>query len=546
MNASCNICAEKYNKTTRKCIECEYCHYAACRQCCQTYLLSDGVSFPTCMQSNAECGREWTRKFCVASFTGTFLNKTYKTHREQLLYDHELALMPATQVIVEQMMEHERLNREIDAVKLQIRRLNARQAELRDQRNQLVRNPNRENRAVFTRACPDPDCRGFLSSQWKCGLCHQWSCPECSEVKGLVRDAPHECNPDNVASTALMRQDTKPCPTCGMGIFRISGCSQLWCTQCHTAFCWNTGQIETRHVHNPHYFEWMRLQQTNGAGAGGNLPRDPADIPCGRELCTVFVRRIMKLFEKRKIPADINKYLTRMVRQTIHLNRVVVPTYRTDAANDNRGLRIKYLRKYISEAEFKKSLQYNHKKNSKKRDIMDVLQMMVITCTDILHRLKEELMKDMPVEVVVEEDPNQAYHHEYRRHMNEVYERVYTVANQTTDPVPRMRLINMDEHVPSSDVPLSEVAVIDRNVHHYTAICTQYTEEIRLLKNYANDCLQEIGATYGCRPMQFDRNMDLVSGATSLQQLTTESTFGAQVSLVHYAPSTTRTTEDVA
>ena len=518
----CNICAEKYNKTTRKLIECEYCHYAACRQCCQTYLLSDGVSFPTCMRPNSECGREWTRKFCAASFTGIFLNKTYKKHCEQLLYDRELALMPATQVIVEQLMEQERLTREISEVKLQIRRLNAREADLRDQRNQIGRNTHRENRAVFTRACPDPDCRGFLSTQWKCGLCHQWSCPECSEVKGLARDAPHECNPDNVASTALMRQDTKPCPTCGMGIFRISGCSQLWCTQCHTAFCWNTGQIETRHVHNPHYFEWMRLQQSNGgAGVGaGHLPRDPFDIPCGRELCTIFVRRIMKLLEKHKIPADINKHLVRTVRQVIHLNRVVVPMYRTDAADNNRGLRIRYLRKCIDEAEFKKLLQLNHKKNSKKRDIMDVLQMMVVTCTDILHRLREELMKDVPEEVGTEEvDPNQAYH-DYQRHMNEVYERVHTAANQTTDPVPRMRLINMDEHVSSISVPLSEEVVIDRNVRHYTAICTQYTEEIRLLVKYANDCLQEIGATYGCRPMCFDKNIDLVYAALTTTRTT--------------------------
>jgi hypothetical protein len=26
-------------------------------------------------------------------------------------------------------------------------------------------------RSLFVRACPDEDCRGFLSSQWKCGIC---------------------------------------------------------------------------------------------------------------------------------------------------------------------------------------------------------------------------------------------------------------------------------------------------------------------------------------------------------------------------------------
>jgi hypothetical protein len=465
---TCNICAEKYNKTVRKCIECEYCHYAACRQCCQTYLITDGVSFPKCM--NTECNREWTRKFCVASFTGVFLNKTYKTHCEQLLYDQELALLPATQPYVERLMEQERIDEEIEQIKLQIRMLYTQRTVLYTQRYHVGRAET--TRATFVRACPDPDCRGFLSSQWKCGLCEKWSCPECSEVKGIDRNAPHECNPDNVASTTLMRRDTKPCPTCGMGIFRISGCSQLWCTQCHTAFCWNTGRIETRHVHNPHYFEWMRMQ--NGAGNGA-LPRDPTDIPCGRELDTVFTRGMMKIFDKLLIPDRQNKHLLRMVRQTIHIARIEINNYRTDAVADNRELRIKYLRKYIGENEFKQILQKNHKKNSKKREIMDVLQMMVLTCTDILHRLYAELK---------------------------------IVAVQQSES----RIVNMDSEL-SSAIDAETFVAESRNTAG--KLCTQYADEIKHLTEYANGCFLVIGTTYACVPMMFDSHLDLVRGIKS-------------------------------
>ena len=424
---------------------------------------------------NTECNREWTRKFCVASFTKVFWNKTYKTHCEQLLYDRELALMPATQPYVEQLMEKERINAEIIQTQLAIRRLYAHRAELVDRRLH-ARTGETATRATFVRACPDADCRGFLSSQWKCGLCLKWSCPECSEVKGEERDAPHECNPDNVASTALMRRDTKPCPTCGMGIFRISGCSQLWCTQCHTAFCWNTGHIETRHVHNPHYFEWMRMQQATEDGDGAlqrdpgalqreaalprALPRDPADIPCGRELDTMFTRRLMKKFGKLCIPEQKNKQLLRIVRQTIHLNRVEIPNYRTDVVADNRELRIKYLRKLITEDQFKTILQKHHKKHSKKHEIMEVLQMMVLTCTDILHRFRAEL------DAIV------------------------------TKPLP--------------DDPAAAEALVANARRIGPEICTRYEDEIHNLRQYANGCLKVVGTTYGCLPMMFDSALELV------------------------------------
>ena len=35
----CNICAETYNKSTRKPIECIYCHYTSCLKCNKIYIL---------------------------------------------------------------------------------------------------------------------------------------------------------------------------------------------------------------------------------------------------------------------------------------------------------------------------------------------------------------------------------------------------------------------------------------------------------------------------------------------------------------------------
>ena len=142
------------------------------------------------------------------------------------------------------------------------------------------------DRTKFVRQCPANGCRGFLSTQWKCGICDHWACPECHEVKGLNRDCDHTCDPNSMASAQLLAKDSKPCPKCQSLIFKIEGCNQMWCTQCHTAFNWLTGKLETN-IHNPHFFEWQRLNNR------GVAPRNPLEIECGRELMGIVMNNLL-------------------------------------------------------------------------------------------------------------------------------------------------------------------------------------------------------------------------------------------------------------
>jgi len=152
-------------------------------------------------------------------------------------------------------------------------------------------NATKEKRR-FVRACPIESCRGFLSTQWKCGICGIHTCSKCHVPKNDQKNGPsgssgpsdtsnqdaeeqqdnHVCNPDDVATADLLDQDTRPCPQCGTGIFKIDGCDQMWCIECHCAFSWITGAIATGHVHNPHYFEYQRRT--------GNAQRNILDLPC--------------------------------------------------------------------------------------------------------------------------------------------------------------------------------------------------------------------------------------------------------------------------
>ena len=218
----CQICDEKLNKSTHMPINCQYCNFEACRTCCETYCTNE----PTVKCMNASCGREWTRKFIRDMFTLVFINGPLKIHREQLLFDRERALLPATQPIIEGKIACAKIDKDIDEVRKEITRLNRQIGDLHIQKTAIVANPRRgaAERSAFVRACPDEDCRGFLSSQWKCGICEKWACPDCHLVKGYTRDAEHTCNPDDVATAQLLANDTKPCPKCATGIFKIDGC----------------------------------------------------------------------------------------------------------------------------------------------------------------------------------------------------------------------------------------------------------------------------------------------------------------------------------
>jgi len=219
MSKDCIICAEKLNNSTRLPVSCPYCEFSACRTCCETYVIGETSS--KCM--NTTCNKEWTRQFITSTFTNVFITKKLKKRREEILFDIERSLLPATQPQVERIIKTEAINAKIKETRDKVYELNLERGRLNNELYRLT-NARPTERVEFVRACPDSECRGFLSTQWKCGLCEKWACPDCHEIKGMHRDEPHECNPDTLATARLLSNDTKPCPNCRTGIFRIDGC----------------------------------------------------------------------------------------------------------------------------------------------------------------------------------------------------------------------------------------------------------------------------------------------------------------------------------
>lgn len=419
---TCNICTEKYNKTNHSPIECLYCQFTACRSCCETYLTNERT--PKCM--NNECEKTWTRKFLVAQFTKKFINTNWKAILEALGLEREKALLPATQGIVEQIIERENIQHQITDLDKLINDLYRQRNALQTHYHHLgTNNPSiTGERRHFTRACPAEDCRGFLSTQWKCGLCSQWTCNECHVVKGPRNDSPHTCDPEHLETAKLLNKDTKPCPKCGTGIYKIEGCDQMWCTQCHTAFSWRTGRIET-HIHNPHYYEWQR--RTNN----GVIPRNVGDFQCGQEITHHTALRLGNIIrdvylengkDRTYIPnprytIDRPAHLSQtpvmdelcqridcIVRTVLHLQRVQMPNYQVDQETNNQQLRIDYLRNRITENEFKIKVQRAIKSHDKKREIGEIIHLFIQTVTDILYRLHDTVRNTEPCVTIDQKD----------------------------------------------------------------------------------------------------------------------------------------------
>lgn len=419
MEDTCLICAEDFNEKKRKPVCCQYCSFSACMVCTQHYILDQELTVCMNTMKNNDgthiCQKEWTRKFVVDNFPKSWVNKQWKDMNAKVGVDKEKALFPATMGIVKQRINQEKLKEEIKNIlrnTTQIYqylssenisnedKINYRKEVLilhRRVHNLRIQLGNGgdvvvEKSTTIGRKCPDSDCRGYLSSQWKCELCEKWTCRECHIIKGDNRDTEHTCDPDVKATAQFLAKDTKSCPKCSTPIHKIEGCDQMWCTQCHTGFSWRRGTIENR-IHNPHYYEWMR--QNNG----GTAPRNPGDFECGRNVTDrAFHREFFHYLEQIPfsdfIDAEKSNHIknrfTLILQNTTHLQYVTRYEFGVNNNDVNLESRIKYIRNIYDDKKFASMIHRNNKAILKKRDIHDVVQLQYQGTTDIMFRIYDK------------------------------------------------------------------------------------------------------------------------------------------------------------
>ena len=429
----CSICCEKFNKSNLKPVTCGFCvNFTACLACVKRYLL-ETTQTAHCMN----CKHEWSRVTLMENIPKTFIGVEYKKRRQELILEMEKSMMPATQPYVEIEIERNKihtLTKEIQEMRIEKYRVDNYSdqfleyeldcvrkehyikcilRDIRERQDRLNGHVTERNRAQFIRKCPVEDCKGFLSTGWKCGICKTKVCAKCHEVKKrgevlhnsndteeeetkeeVEEEGGHVCDPNNVETAKLLKQDTKACPKCAAMIFKIDGCDQMFCTQCHTAFSWNTMQIETRVIHNPHYFQYLR-EQANGR----EIPRNPLDNPCAEilpngqaftvETIHYISAQLNDLCSFNVAKPDTEPILIRIrkvAEKEMQLcNHVVTYHYAHEVPiHANRDIRIQYMMNLMPEDKYKQILQVREKQLEKTREFGMIFRTYVTAARDII------------------------------------------------------------------------------------------------------------------------------------------------------------------
>ena len=217
-----------------------------------------------------------------------------------------------------------------------------------------------------------------------------FTCPHCFEVLGKEKNCGHVCDPNNVESANMIKKETKSCPSCATPIFKIQGCDQMWCTQCHIAFSWRTGMRVNGVIHNPHFYQWQR-------DGGGSAPiQTPGAQVCGGLPGAWNFRRQLN----RIVTGD--PYKSNAVTQAImglhsgcaHFQHWELDRLRRDCQNaaDNKNLRIKYLCKEISEEVLMTKLQQQDKKREKKMAQLQVYELLNTVFLENLNDIQQLIL----------------------------------------------------------------------------------------------------------------------------------------------------------
>lgn len=263
--------------------------------------------------------------------------------------------------------------------------------------------PN-ERKKVFTMKCPGNDCLGFLNTSYNCGLCERKTCAGClvQHTEEDPKGDRHVCKEDDKASLELIKKSCKNCPSCGMSIFRIEGCSQMFCTACNTAFDWTSGaKLVTKQIHNPHYTEYMtRMGLAPNSGerhheVGANPCGNTANISSFIGNCIIPIHNFLKIYYGRDIGNNnlkIIKRLSEYSRLVLHIHEVDIPAYNRELTlnSDNVKTNALYLAGVSSASQWKRDLLTNETIRISYNEALQTMQAYTTICNDIYGNLRIE------------------------------------------------------------------------------------------------------------------------------------------------------------
>jgi hypothetical protein len=391
------------------------------------------------------CNKAWSDKFISKNLGSTFLRSEYAIHRKELLVQQQISRMPETMAAAETHKQVLGLEEQIKNLKIEIAKSKKNYTDVHENRTKekslyhiaCYKNPEnitklteesckkdanyakelkqcKETAALlklnvrnlthdiavintggaivgeekkearkFIMPCTNTDCRGYLSSHYKCELCEHHTCSKCFELIGLNKEeSGHECKPENVESAEFIKKQSKPCPCCGTRISKIDGCDQMWCTQCHKAFSWNTGKVVTGVIHNPHFYQYQR---ENGGGA---MARNPGDVVCGG-LPDVREINLRVIRSKITVQTPLTDALYCIHRLQGHFTQLFIEPLRVKLRGEQNfeKERIQYILKEISREELATKIIRKDNARKKETALIHVCELFTTVAIDMFQKI---------------------------------------------------------------------------------------------------------------------------------------------------------------
>jgi hypothetical protein len=376
---TCPVCIDSYTASVRRAIICPHCGNSACVKCHQLYLLQSAKD-PHCLH----CMKGWNRNFLQEHFSKSFINDDYAKRRAEILWSREESFIPELQVKALNIKKSEEFEeREINPLINLTRQLFMKRREIDEAmqniQTQIWEKSNEKDRIrlgltasdeassekermKFKRKCTVSDCPGWLSSAWKCGLCENFTCPDCYVIKGKDKNCNHVCKPEDVETVKLLKENVKPCPKCGEGVEKNGGCNVMFCTSCHTGFEWTNGKIlQDTQIHNPHYFEWLAQNGAQQQNEGGE---------CGGRIGPHLINRV---------GVSYRGIFGKIVRTIMHVEDIEYNRYNFHLNNqNNEDLMIEYLLKKKEKEDIKRVIQNRERRVEREKSVRDALETFVM------------------------------------------------------------------------------------------------------------------------------------------------------------------------
>lgn len=404
----CIICFEKNESI----ISCENCKNNMCKICINTWFEKNGKL--NCVS----CNQKWTWFFLYKNLHKNF-NDLHEHYKEKLI-DKEKLYIPYTQkytnahkCLYKLLDIHDNYNNKSNTIFLEnIEKDISYIDDYINEKNYIffksiiyddinksflikdyISNSIKNNKIC---KCINVECKGYIMSEnYMCGMCNIKICNKCH----CLLTTCHLCNENDIKSINLIEEDTKPCPTCTVRIYKYEGCDQAYCTQCKTAFSYNTGKIEKGRIHNPHYYEELKKIKDESNQCEYNY--------CEEDEPSFFIykeNKKDKIIDRIKIYNIIHRYYVHNFGILENkYNYKILPEINDDEYHDidfytNINSRIMYMLGgkygYNTDNEFVDDLFVNYRYLNFKIDIYDLMMDFLNIFKIILINMKKFLLLD--------------------------------------------------------------------------------------------------------------------------------------------------------